>query len=204
MPEEQLMPGDEIATGAGPSRSSWLPVSAAVVVVAATAVVLRLQGRLWWCACGGWNLWSSDVWSSHNSQHLFDPYSFTHVLHGVVFAGVLRWLCPRWPTTWRLSLAVVAECLWEILENSSFVIDRYRNSTMSLDYIGDSVVNSLGDILTCALGFLLARRIGIWRSIVFFLVIEVLLLFWIRDNLFLNVVMLIHPFDAVKAWQMGL
>ncbi len=184
-------------------RSHFYALIAIAAVVALTTVQLRLQGRLWWCACGGWNIWSGDVWSSHNSQHLLDPYSFTHVLHGVIFCGLLKRLFPRWQPIWRLLAAVVVECLWEIVENTDFIINRYREATMSLDYFGDSVINSLGDILTCTLGFLLARRIGIWRSVVFFLVTEVILLFWIRDNLFLNIVMLVHPFDAIKAWQMG-
>lgn len=203
MQDEQRKRVDTGVLGTGPWHFTSLAVTAIVVVVALTAVQLRAQGRLWWCACGGWKLWSGDIWSSHNSQHLFDPYSFTHILHGVVICGVLKWFRPQWSPAWRLALAVVVECCWEILENSRFVIERYREATVSVDYFGDSVVNSLGDVLTCALGFALARRIGVWRSIAFFLLVEVILLFWIRDNLFLNVLMLIHPFDAVKAWQAG-
>ncbi|MGE3316384.1 MAG: DUF2585 family protein, partial [Planctomycetaceae bacterium] len=115
---------------------------ATLAAIAVMAIVLRTQGRVWWCACGEWNLWSGDVWSSHNSQHLFDPYSFTHVLHGVIFAGVLRWLRPGWTTSLKVVVSTVVECLWEIVENSRFVIDRYREATISLDYYGDSIVNS--------------------------------------------------------------
>lgn len=174
-----------------------------VLVCIVMAIVLRTQGRVWWCACGGWNPFSWDVWTSHNSQHLIDPYSFTHVLHGVLFAGALRWLRPGWSNGAKAFASAVVEALWEIVENSSFIINRYREATMSLDYYGDSIVNSLGDVATCLLGFALARWIGIWKSIVFFLITEVILLFWIRDNLLLNIIMLIHPIDAIKEWQMN-
>jgi len=203
MPEEQAPEIPKIVSDSAAARRFWIILAAGIVVVGLTTLQLRAQGRLWWCVCGEWNLWSGDVWSSHNSQHLLDPYSFTHVLHGVIFCGLLKWLVPRWSPMVRFLVAVTVECLWEIVENTDFIINRYREATMSLDYFGDSVTNSLGDILTCALGFLLARRVGIWRSVVFFLVTEVILLFWIRDNLFLNIVMLIHPFDSIKTWQMG-
>lgn len=183
-------------------RQRWAaPATIAIVVV--TLFVLQAQGRVWWCSCGEWNLWSGDVWSSHNSQHFIDPYSFTHVLHGVIFAGLFRWLRPGWSTSFKVVASTAVECLWEVIENSRFVIDRYREATISLDYYGDSIVNSLGDIATCLLGFALARSIGIWRSIAFVIVTELILLFWIRDNLLLNIVMLLFPLDAIKAWQMG-
>jgi hypothetical protein len=172
------------------------------VVLSVTAWQLHYQGRRWWCACGQPSLWSGDVRSQHNSQHLFDPYSFTHVLHGVVFFGVLTWVFPRlWPA-WRLCLALTLESLWEIVENSAFVIERYRSATAAIGYVGDSVANSLGDILSCAVGFLVARWLGFRGSVLLGLMLEALLLVWIRDNLTLNVVMLVYPVPDIRAWQM--
>ncbi len=177
-------------------------MAAYVLLLAGAAVQLHLQGRTWWCACGGFSLCAWDIWSSHNSQHLFDPYSFTHILHGVVFCGMIFLIFPKLSLGWRLWMAILAECLWEILENSRFVIDRYREATIALGYEGDSIVNSLGDIGCCAVGFILAWRLGFRKSLVFFIVTELVLLLWMRDNLTLNVLMLLCPIDAVKQWQM--
>ncbi|MFQ5848688.1 MAG: DUF2585 family protein [Candidatus Methylomirabilales bacterium] len=168
-----------------------------------TAVQLHRQGRLWWCACGTLWLWSGDAWGPHNSQHLFDPYSFTHVLHGVVLCGLLAWGLPRLSAPWRLWLAVSLEGLWEVVENSEGIIQRYRAATIALGYQGDTVVNSLGDILTFGIGYVLARRLGFRGSLALVVVTEMVLLIWIRDSLLLDVVMLIHPIDAIKAWQMN-
>jgi hypothetical protein len=173
------------------------------IVMAGTVYQLRRQGRLWWCSCGEIYLWAGDTRSSHNSQHLFDPYSFTHVLHGVILYGVLAWGIPRLRPAWRLWLALSIEALWEVFENSDFIIHRYRAATISLGYLGDTIVNSLGDILSCGIGFTLARRLGFRGSLGLFVVTEAVLLLWIRDSLLLSVVMLIHPIDAIKAWQMG-
>ena len=182
----------------GPNTIASLVV---VAIVIATIGTLRWEGRVWWCACGGANLWASDVQSSHSSQHLLDPYSFTHVLHGVLLCGILAWVWPRLTAAYALCATVLFEALWEILENSPLVIDRYRTATIALGYEGDSIVNSLGDLLCCALGFLLARRIGLWWSVALFVVTELILLFLIRDNLSLNILMLIYPIEAVKEWQ---
>jgi hypothetical protein len=178
----------------------WLTSAA---VLAGAIYQLRSQGRLWLCACGYFLLWSGDAWSSDNSQHLLDPYSFTHVLHGFMFCWLLTWALPRLSTAWRLSLAVSLEALWEVIENTDFVIQRYREATLALGYQGDTVVNSLGDVLMCALGFLLARRIGFRRSLVAFVLTEAVLLVWIRDSLLLNILMLLYPIEAIKAWQVG-
>jgi hypothetical protein len=107
------------------------------------------------------------------------------------------------PAGWRLVMAVGIECAWEMIENTNTVIDRYRQATASLDYRGDTVINSLGDIFCCALGFLLARKLGWRRSIIVFICVEVVLLVWIRDSLLLEVLMLIHPINAIKTWQLG-
>jgi hypothetical protein len=191
----------------GDRSSLWRRPEIAGLALAALAIVhittLRLEGHRWWCKCGQWNLWSGDTHSFHNSQHLFDPYSLSHVSHGILFCGLCAWLLPRARLSWRLVVAMAIEVAWEILENTPFVIDRYRTATVSLDYYGDSVANSFGDVLSCLCGFLLARYLGLWRSIVLLVILEVVLLIWIRDNLLLNIVMLIHPIDAVKAWQNG-
>ena len=180
---------------------AWLVV---VLIVTATVWELRRQGRLWWCECGGPNPWAGDIWNPHNSQHLFDPYSFTHILHGVLLCGLVAWACPRLSSSWQLCLAVAAESLWEMIENTNFIIDRYRLTTLAVGYQGDTIANSLGDIFSAVVGFLLARRLGIRGSIVLFMATEAVLIFWIRDSLLLNVVMLLCPSDTIRAWQMGL
>jgi hypothetical protein len=184
-----------------PAMKRLWPWLALALVCAAAACQLRWQGRCWWCACGQPYLWVSDARGPHNSQHLLDPYSLTHVLHGVILCGLLAWTLPRLPAVWRLVLAVGLEALWEVIENSAFVIQRYR--TAALGYEGDTIANSLGDILSCVAGFLLARRLGLRGSLVLTLVTEAVLLLWIRDSLLLSVVMLICPIDAIKTWQTG-
>jgi hypothetical protein len=181
-------------------RSRLAPV--AVLVLAATVFQLRQQGRVWWCACGQGNLWAGDIWSAHNSQHVFDPYSFTHVLHGLAFFWILVWLLKSWPFSWRLTLAVLIESAWEVAENAPFIIQRYREATIGLGYEGDSVINSLADILCCTAGFILARYLGFRRSLALFVVVEVLLALVVRDNLTLNILMLLCPVEAIKQWQM--
>jgi hypothetical protein len=178
-----------------------LPWLAIVVVLVGAAYLLRSQGRLWWCSCGYLLLWSGDPWSSDNSQHLLDPYSFTHILHGFLFCGFLALVAPRLTELWQLWIVVSLEALWEVVENSEFVIRRYREETAALGYQGDTVVNSLSDIVLCGLGFVLAYRLGFRRTFVVFVLTEVALAIWIRDNLSLNILMLIYPIDAVREWQ---
>jgi hypothetical protein len=180
--------------------SPWLAI---IVVVAAALVQLHRQGRIWVCSCGDVRLWVGNTWSPENSQQFLDPYSFTHLLHGFIFYGLLALIIPRWPLAWRLWLAVSFEALWEIVENTNFIIDRYRGVTVAIGYQGDTILNSLGDILSFGVGFMLARRLGLFRSVGVFVVTEVVLLIWIRDSLTLNVIMLVWPIDAIKAWQMG-
>jgi hypothetical protein len=179
----------------------WTLVALAAVFGAVLA--LRSMGRIWWCRCGSLVPWGSGATSPHTSQHLLDVYSFTHLLHGFVFYALLatgkRWIGPRA----RLALAVSLEACWELLENSRWVIERYRAGTIALDYFGDSVLNSLGDIACCTLGFLLARRLPARASIAVVVVVELALLVAIRDNLTLNVLMLVAPIERVKAWQRG-
>jgi hypothetical protein len=170
-------------------------------VLAATAFLLRLLGRLWTCDCGRFRLWTSEAWGAETSQQLFDPYSLTHVLHGFAFAALLALAAPRLAAARRLTLAVALEAAWEIVENTSWVIDRYREATAALGYTGDTVVNSLGDIAACALGFEAARRLGPRLALGAFALVELILILWIRDSLLLNVLMLVYPSDAVRAWQ---
>ena len=162
---------------------------------------MHLQGRPWWCECGRPYLWTSDVQSQHCSQHLVDPYSLTHVLHGFIFYGILALTLPRVSLALRFMIATMIEAAWEVVENTDFVIDRYRDATMALGYRGDSDANSLADIVSCMIGFALARKLGLWWSVAVCLATEIVLAIWIRDNLFLNVVMLIYPIEAVKTWQ---
>ena len=176
----------------------WLAMAA---VLLGTAYQLRSQGRLLWCSCDYLLLWSGDPWSSDNSQHLLDPYSFTHVLHGFLFCGLIVLIAPRLSKAWQLWLAVSIEAVWELVENSEFVIQRYREETAALGYQGGTVVNTLADILLCGVGFVLARRVGFRLTAALFVATEVALALWIRDNLSLNVLMLVYPIEAVKEWQ---
>jgi hypothetical protein len=181
-------------------RQTW-PWLAVVSVFVVAAVLLRFQGRSWLCSCGQLFLWAGDIWSAHNSQHLLDPYSFTHVLHGFVLCWLIALCIPRVSWAWRLCFALSLEATWEVFENTEFVIDRYRETTAALGYHGDSIVNSLGDILLCGIGFAIAQQLRFWRSLLLFAAMELVLLVWIRDSLLLEVLMLIYPIDALKAWQ---
>ena len=188
-------------TTGGHTMGRTLPWLAMVAVLAGGVYQLRQQGRLWICSCDYVLLWTNEYWGSNTSQQLFDPASFTHLLHGFVFCGLLALVVPRVPVVWRLWMAVSIEVLWEVLENSEFVIRRYREGTAAFGYHGDTIVNSAGDVLSCGIGFLLARRLGFRRSLAVFVAVEAALAVWIRDGLLLNVLMLIYPLDAVEAWQ---
>lgn len=183
-------------------KKHWAAI-AVTAIVAVTTLVVRLEGQLWFCKCGELLFVVANAWSPHTSQHLFDPYSLTHLQHGIVFYWALGWLLPRasWPS--RLVAAMAIEAGWEMIENSQFVIQRYRDATAALGYEGDTVVNVLGDLLSCMLGFALAGRLGWRKSLAVFVVIEVGLLALIRDSLTLNVLMLFYPVDWLKTWQMA-
>ena len=185
----------------GAVKKLW-PVLAIAAAFVAIALLLRFEGRLWLCACGRLQVWSGDICSADNSQHFFDPYSFTHVLHGFAFFWLIAWLASRFRATWQLALAVALEAAWEVFENTNFIIDRYRSTTAALGYTGDTVVNSFGDTICCLVGFMIAQRLGWRRSLVVFALLELVLILWIRDSLLLEILMLLVPIDAIKAVQM--
>jgi hypothetical protein len=174
-----------------------------LAIVATAALVELWMGRVPSCRCGSIRPWIGDAWGPENSQHLADPYSFTHVTHGILLYALLWLVAPRAPLATRAVIMVALEAGWEVLENTSMVIERYRATTVSLGYYGDSVVNSIGDILFCVLGFQLAARLPTLATAALAVGMESFLLLWIRDSLLLNILMLLYPIEAVKRWQSG-
>ena len=173
------------------------------------ALILWSQGRIWWCPAGDWSPWAWDIWTQHNSQHLVDPYSFTHVLHGILEFWLITLVFGRWiPLRWRLVLAMGIEATWEVVENSAAVIEHYRAETISLNYFGDSIINSMSDITCCGIGFLLGYKLRFWKSALVFALTEIILIFTIHDSLIINIIMLLLPLpavkEAIKHWQMSM
>jgi hypothetical protein len=197
----------KVRNGAAQSFDSTLDWGKALMgIVAVLAVQLLAElamGRLVVCKCGYVKLWHGVVASSENSQHIADWYTFSHVLHGLIFYFIFRLLFPRLTFAYGLLLAFVLEGAWEVVENSEFIIKRYRTATAAFDYYGDTLVNSFADSIAMAVGFIMARLLPTWISVLFFVAVEVLLALGIRDNLTLNIIMLIHPIEAIKAWQMS-
>ena len=190
-----------MSTDAGTRRlAPWLTI--AVMVLVAT-VYLRWQGRVWWCQQGDFWPMSIKVESPHNSQHIFDPYSLSHLLHGFLFFGLLWLLRQRIDFRWRLVAATAIEVFWEMLENSPVIINRYRSATISWGYEGDSIINSLGDIVSFVIGYYMASKLRLWPCVGLFLLVDVTMLVVMRDNLATNVLMLLWPIDAVRRWQAG-
>jgi Protein of unknown function (DUF2585) len=182
-------------------KHPWLIVAAVIV---SQAAILYSMGRLVMCGCGYVRLWHGVVFSAENSQHLSDWYSFSHVIHGVLFYGLFALAARKQPASLRLALALGLEAAWEVIENTPPVIDRYRAVTISLGYYGDTIVNSISDTLFCAAGFALARVLPVKATIVLAVAIELALLYFIHDSLALNVIMLIWPLDAIRTWQQGI
>lgn len=173
------------------------------IILLAQGLLLLWMGRLAICKCGSVKLWHGVVQSSENSQHLTDWYTFSHVLHGLIFYAVLSYLLPRASWGARLAMAVAIEAGWEIVENTDMIINRYRTATISLDYFGDSIVNSVMDNVSMIAGFLLASALPVSASVALAVVTEVFMAWMIRDNLLLNVVMLVWPMEWVQRWQGG-
>jgi hypothetical protein len=195
--------GDDGRRDAVTARRTWTIAAVAVALVAAVAAVELSMGRVAMCRCGEIKLWHGVVQSAENSQHVTDWYTFSHIIHGIGFYGLLWLLARRASLGVRFLTAVLLESVWEVFENTPFVIDRYRTATIALDYYGDSVVNSISDIAAMMAGFWLARRLPPWGSLALVVVLEVAVVLVIRDNLTLNILMLLYPIDAIRRWQSG-
>ena len=186
-----------------PPRSVRVYAIAVVAIVAALAVTLLAMGRVPICKCGYVKVWHGVVQSAENSQNLFDWYTPSHVIHGFAFYALLWLVARRLPIGARLAIATLVEAAWEIFENTNYTINRYRSVTISLDYYGDSVINSVFDTLSMIAGFLVASSVPVWTVIALTIALESFVGYMIRDNLALNILMLLYPLDAVRRWQAG-
>jgi len=180
---------------------TWCLIGAGIIVL--QAIVLLVMGQPPICTCGTVKLWHGTVLSAENSQQLTDWYTFTHIIHGFGFYLLLWLIAPRALVGLRLMLAIALEAGWEIIENTPFIIDRYRQQALAQGYIGDSVINSVFDTLAMVLGFVLARLSPVWGVVALAVLLELFVGFMIRDNLTLNIIQLIYPSEAISQWQAG-
>ena len=186
-------------------RPFWHYFLAAAAIALLAGGVELAMGRVPISRSGRVTLWGGGVNSPENSQQVFDWYSPSHVIHGIAFYAASRLLTRRW--NWSLGaclvLAVGIEAAWEVFENTPFTINRYRKGTIALNYYGDSVLNSLSDMACCVAGFFLAARLAVWATVAVVLGMELFVALMIRDNLLLNIVMFLHPFEFIRKWQDG-
>ena len=182
----------------------WLSAAIGFASIAGGAAIIGwLSGRTLFGPDGRFGIWAGDIWGPACSQRFADPYSFSHIGHGIVFYFLLWLFARRLPVRIRFLIATAVEAGWELLENSPIIMSRYREATIAIGYAGDSLLNSTSDILMMALGFFLAWRLPAWASVLLLVVMEIGCALWVRDNLALNVLMLLSPIQAIKSWQMG-
>jgi hypothetical protein len=181
----------------------WQPLAAALGVALGAAAILYLMGRPPICRCGSVDLWVASASSPRTSQMLADWYSASHMLHGILFFGLFALVLRNLAVERRFLLAVGVEAAWELIENSPVIINRYREETVALGYTGDSILNSMSDIAMMGIGFWIARKLPWQATVALALVLELVPLYVIRDNLTLNVWMLLTPNAQVRAWQAG-
>jgi len=179
----------------------WVSIVIVILLILSLGLIEYYVGRLLICKCGYVSLWYNNANGPGDSQHLFDWYSLSHIIHGIVFFAILSLLFKKMPLRTKLIMAVIIECAWEGLENSPMIINRYRTATISLDYYGDSIINSIFDMFSMILGFILAFKLKKWHIIALVIFIELFTLYMIRDNLTLNIINLIYPIELIKNWQ---
>src|SRR3989344_706773 len=182
-------------------KKYWVVIVGMVVIMAVTGGIEAWSGRALLGPDGLFGWWDGNIWGSENSQRVADAYSFSHIIHGMIFYWFLWLVARKVPVKYRFIMALVLEAAWELLENSPIIIDRYRAATIAQGYVGDSVLNSVSDVLMAGIGFVIARYSRVWATVVLIVMMELGCLFWIRDNLTLNVVMLVYHIESLKVWQ---
>jgi hypothetical protein len=181
-------------------KNKWY-ILGSIVVIGALGLIETGMGRSFFGPDGRFGWWDGNIWGSENSQRVADAYSFSHVIHGMLFYAFLWLVARRMPLKYRFVIALLMKAAWELLENSPFVINRYRAATISQGYVGDSVLNSMSDVMMVGIGFAFAYRAKLWAAILAIVAMEVGCLIWVRDNLTLNVIMLTHPIESIRLWQ---